>query len=200
MWVLGEMCVTDDSCVYRTEDSSVTDELDNQVITKGDNTTDISDNRIIEQVLDNNIEAVEKRRQIGDEFYREAEDIEADPQHQRQSVVQVTGTVIAVETGGGQCEENFSVPVVTSVDTGVPDLQLKLEEAKILSDTQDSSNSPPSSSPPPLHPVISSPTTIPITVLPVTVPENVLAVSTVSDIFQEQLSGQQEPEGKVQLH
>ena len=200
MWVLGEMCVTDDSCVYRTEDSSVTDELDNQVITKGDNTTDISDNRIIEQVLDNNIEAVEKRRQIGDEFYREAEDIEADPQHQRQSVVQVTGTVIAVETGGGQCEDNFSVPVVTSVDTGVPALELKLEEAKILSDTQDSSNSPPSSSPPPPHPVISGPTTIPITVLPVTVPENVLAVSTVSDIFQEQLSGQQEPEGKVQLY
>jgi len=194
VWVLGEMCVTDDSCVYRTEDSSVTDELDNQVITKGDNTTDISDNRIIEQVLDNNIEAVEKRRQIGDEFYREAEDIEADPQQQRQSVVQVTGRVIAVETGGGQCEENFSVPVVTSVDTGVPALELKLEEAKILSDTQDSSNSPPSSSPPPPHPVISGPTTIPITVLPVSVPENVLAVSTVSDIFQEQLSGQQEPE------
>ena len=134
------------------------------------------------------------------EFYREAEDIEADSPKKRQSVVQVTGSVIAVETVGGQCEESF--PIVTSVDTGVPAIQLKLEEAKILSDTQDSSNSPPSLSPPPAppsHTVIAGPTTIPITVLPISVPENVLAVSTVSNIFQEHLSGQQEPEGKPQL-
>ena len=78
-----EMCL-DDSCSYRTEDtianntqSILNDELDNQVITKGEQITTGDNSNQKDTEIEENLDAEDKRKQIGDEFYRESEDIEA---------------------------------------------------------------------------------------------------------------------------
>ena len=217
------MCL-DDSCTYRAEQSNpqqtgnIIDELDNQVITKGENSDQEGDTQ--PEPVEDSIEAEEKRKQIGDEFYRESsEEIE-----EGDKVVKLTGSLIAVtsealnisgdsiETGdtGDTAIISFPVPVVTSVikpqlctvvETATlatqhyiseSELQQKLQE-QILSDHEGSSNSSPPHSVSPG----SGPSHHQIAVLSHN-PENGL-----SNIFQEDLSssGQQpEPQGKIKYN
>ena len=82
------MCV--DDSVFRPEQppvEPVTDELDNQVIS-----SQISENSVLSELTNisaDTEEVEEKRKQIGDEFYRESEP-------GQETVVQLTGSIIAV--------------------------------------------------------------------------------------------------------
>ena len=122
-----EMCL-DDSCSYRTEDtiannagSILNDELDNQVITKGEQITTGDNSNQKDTEIEENLDAEDKRKQIGDEFYRESEDIEVD---NSPKIVKLTGSLIAVTSVGledgniGTTVDNnvlsFPVPVVTT--------------------------------------------------------------------------------------
>ena len=82
------MCVDDSE--FRPEQppvEPVTDELDNQVIS-----SQISENSVLSELTNisaDTEEVEEKRKQIGDEFYRESEP-------GQETVVQLTGSIIAV--------------------------------------------------------------------------------------------------------
>ena len=82
------MCVDDSE--FRPEQppvEPVTDELDNQVIS-----SQVSENSVLSELTNisaDTEEVEEKRKQIGDEFYRESEP-------GQETVVQLTGSIIAV--------------------------------------------------------------------------------------------------------
>lgn len=121
----------------------------------------------------------DKRKQIGDEFYQEAETESA-----QKIEVKVTGSIIAVTSEAG---ELISVSPETAIPvTGAFSLQTAQEATEELGqklEEQLLSDSPPANTTPSPHPPIPTPTIISF----IPAPENGL---NPSGLFQEDLSGQ----------
>ena len=160
-------------------ESGITDELDNQVITSE---TEQETKQEPQQPKQEEAELSEedKRKQIGDEFYQEAEAENIE--------VKVTGSIIAVTSEAIPVTGTFSLQ--TDPEAATEELGHKLEE-QLLSD------SPPANTSSPSPPPVSSGATI---ISFIQAPDHGILESR---LFQEDLSGQQtgqppqlEPEGK----
>ena len=177
----------------RAESQGITDELDNQVITSEELQTKTEfppQPQPAQSEAETELSEDEKRKQIGDEFYQEAE-----TESVQNIEVKVTGSIIAVTSEAGELisvAQETAIPVTGtfSLHTAQEDteqLGQKLEE-QLLSDSSPANTSP---SPPPV------PTPTIISFIPA--PENGL---NPSGLFQEDLSGQTgqppqlQPEGK----
>ena len=191
------MCL-DDIGDFRpaAESQGITDELDNQVITSEELETKIEcpcPPQPAQSEEETELSEDDKRKQIGDEFYQEAETESA-----QNIEVKVTGSIIAVTSEAGELisvSPETAIPVtgafsLHTAQEATEELGHKLEE-QLLSD------SPPANTTPSPHPV---PTPTIISFIPA--PENGL---NPSGLFQEDLSGQTgqppqlQPEGKHSL-
>ena len=193
---LCEMCLDDIGDfrpAERAESQGITDELDNQVITSEELQTKTEcPPQPAQSEAETELSEDEKRKQIGDEFYQEAETESA-----QNIEVKVTGSIIAVTSEAGElisvAQETASAIPVTgtfslhTAQEATEQLGQKLEE-QLLSDSPPANSTP---SPPPV------PTPTIISFIPA--PENGL---NPSGLFQEDLSGQTgqppqlQPEGK----
>ena len=176
----------------RPESQGVTDELDNQVITSAELETKAECPPPQPAQSEGETELPEdKRKQIGDEFYQEAE-----TESVQNIEVKVTGSIIAVTSEAGELisvSQETAVPVtgafsLQTTQEATEELGQKLEE-QLLSDSPPANTSP---SPPP-------PVTAPTIISFIPAPENGIDPS---GLFQEDLSGQTgqppqlQPEGK----
>ena len=192
------MCL-DDIGDFRpaAESQGITDELDNQVITSEELETKIEcpcPPQPAQSEEETELSEDDKRKQIGDEFYQEAETESA-----QNIEVKVTGSIIAVTSEAGELisvSPETAIPVtgafsLHTAQEATEELGHKLEE-QLLSD------SPPANTTPSPHPPIPTPTIISF----IPAPENGL---NPSGLFQEDLSGQTgqppqlQPEGKHSL-
>ena len=142
------MCSGDSGLYRETEPESdcVTDELDNQVITNGDQAS-LSDPETPAPSLDP-AEQTEKRKQIGDEFYRGAE---AESEGEAR-IVKLTTSIITVSSDSFEAiptsvlATNNKTPTIVSTQAFLAsslesELNQKLQ-AQLLSDQDSSSPSP----------------------------------------------------------
>ena len=139
------MCLGDSGLYRQQADADcVTDELDNQVITNGD------DNKLSEDLEAETKEEPqpEKRRQIGDEFYREAE---AESEGEAR-IVKLTTSIITVSSDSLEAiptsvlATSNKTPTIVSTEAFLAnsiesELNQKLQE-QVLSDQESSSPSP----------------------------------------------------------
>ena len=175
------MCL-DDIGDFRPAAAGITDELDNQVITQETETETKSEPQPA-QAEEAELSEEDKRKQIGDEFYQEAE---AESLKAENIEVKVTGSIIAVTSEAIPVTGTFSLQ--TDQEAATEELGLKLEE-QLLTDSPPANSSP---SPPP----VSTGATI---ISFIQAPDHGILESR---LFQEDLSGQTgqppqlEPEGK----
>ena len=188
------MCLDDIGDFRPAESQGITDELDNQVITSEELETKTEcPPPPAQSEAETELSEDEKRKQIGDEFYQEAEAESA-----QNIEVKVTGSIIAVTSEAGELisvAQETAIPVtgtfsLQTAQEATEQLGQKLEE-QLLSDSPPAKSTP---SPPPV------PTPTIISFIPA--PENGL---NPSGLFQEDLSGQTgqppqlQPEGKHSL-
>ena len=180
-----EMCL-DDSVSYRPA-STVTDELDNQVITDHRSISDIASDKL--KIQEDSCEAEEKRKQIGDEFYREADiDLDTEP-----AVVELTGSIIATVT----TDQASTIATTEDPIISVPVFSVKSEETSQLTQTQAQVSSDQESDHNSCSPARSSPTTDTVYTASIAIQSE---HAPIHHIFQEDLStsGQSgQPQGKL---